>query len=190
MFLITSNEKKLREFRRFGLEIEARAGQDIKEVEGTPLEVVVYKALEAGEGAVVEDTVLEIEGEVVVDIKFRLHELGQAPEARWIVTLGHNAGETIDIFEGVIEGRLVKPKNQQQNPFGFDPYFVPAGEERTLAELEEIGIKDDFSARKDAVTRLAKGQRTLRVAIGDIPEWVGKYQNNKMAHASKIRRTL
>lgn len=57
--LNTSNQNKLREFQRmfssFGVTLESTS-VDLKEILGTPEEVVRNKATEAGEDVVIEDT--------------------------------------------------------------------------------------------------------------------------------------
>jgi inosine/xanthosine triphosphate pyrophosphatase family protein len=57
--LNTSNQNKLREFQRmfgsFGKTLESTS-VDLKEILGTPEEVVRNKATEAGEGVIIEDT--------------------------------------------------------------------------------------------------------------------------------------
>lgn len=57
--LNTSNQNKLKEFQRmfssFGRTIDHTA-IDLREILGTPLEVVQNKATEAGDGVVIEDT--------------------------------------------------------------------------------------------------------------------------------------
>ena len=59
--LVSSNENKLKEFSRFGLDLDIEKGRDLKEVMADPLGVIVYKALEAGPDRVVEDTTLIID---------------------------------------------------------------------------------------------------------------------------------
>ena len=52
MFLVSSNPRKLKELARYGLELDLRSGDDLPEVDGTPLEVAIHKAKLAGPGAV------------------------------------------------------------------------------------------------------------------------------------------
>lgn len=181
MFLVSSNPRKLAEIQRYGLNLDLRPGLDLPEVEGIPDEVIRHKALAAGEGAVVEDTILAIDGQPVVDIKWRLAELADHQEVptQWIVSLGHNDGTHIHLYRGVIEGVLRAPKEPgsvRAGAFGFDPYFVPQGETRSLDELEQQGLKDQFSARRLAVEHLVNRQATQTWAIADIPAWTGRYQ--------------
>jgi XTP/dITP diphosphohydrolase len=57
------------------------------------------------------------------------------------------------VVEGVLEGRLVR-EPRGTNGFGYDPVFVPAGQQRTTAELS-AQEKDEISHRGQAFRALA-----------------------------------
>ncbi|RMF87919.1 MAG: RdgB/HAM1 family non-canonical purine NTP pyrophosphatase [Nitrospirae bacterium] len=58
------------------------------------------------------------------------------------------------LFEGTCEGTLVlEPRGE--NGFGYDPYFVPRGHERTFAEMS-LAEKQALSHRGAAVRQLAQ----------------------------------
>lgn len=73
------------------------------------------------------------------------------------------------LFKGVCPGRIAEQAAGQQG-FGFDPVFVPEGEERTFAELP-LDAKNKLSHRGRALGKLAAWLRGNRPA--DIPEWAG-----------------
>ncbi len=76
--LVTSTKNKLAEYRSFGLDNLAIAeGVDLPEVAGSPDEVIIHKAIAAGEGRIVEDTVLFIDHRPVVDIRWQLDSLAE-----------------------------------------------------------------------------------------------------------------
>jgi inosine/xanthosine triphosphate pyrophosphatase family protein len=187
MYLVSSNDKKLAEFRRLGLDIQIKKGLDLKEVQGTPDQVILYKALDAGKDMVVEDTILVIDGEEVVDIRWKLDQIKTAKDAQWVVSLGYNDGEYIHVYRGVIEGRLLSRRMvgilrflrilPNGDNFGFDPFFVPDGTFRTLDSLNKIGMKDQYSARRLAVCSLLDSHPIFSQKIIDIPDWTGKYQH-------------
>jgi inosine/xanthosine triphosphate pyrophosphatase family protein len=178
MFLVSSNAKKLAEIKRYGLDLDLRPGVDLPEVEGTIDEVITHKAIAAGAGAVVEDTVLIVDGQPVVDIRWRLTELGahQDVPVQWVVSLGHHAGNDIHLYRGVIHGVLRQPSCRRDGVFGFDPYFIPEGETRSLDDLEQIGKKDDFSARRRAVEQLINHQPFASFPVKTVQTWSGQYQ--------------
>ncbi len=180
LILVSSNEFKLKEFQRMGLnDIQIEKGKDLKEVDSSPIDVIVYKALEAGENRIVEDTSLEVEGlNVGVNIKWLIQELGilEGRKAEWRVLLGVHNGNTIDVYEGVIKGTIQKKYNEIVG-FGFDCFFVPEGQNNTLYDLENIGEKDVYSARKKAIDNLLLDNKLYSVNTSDIPLWNGKYQN-------------
>jgi XTP/dITP diphosphohydrolase len=60
------------------------------------------------------------------------------------------------VLEGVWRGRLVR-EPRGMNGFGYDPIFVPDGEQRTCAELS--------ASEKDAASHRGKALRALRPAL-------------------------
>lgn len=176
--LVSSNKNKLKEFQRFGLlEIAVEEGRDLKEVDSDEESVIIYKALSAGKNRIVEDTSLSIENaDVGVNVRWLIDNLKQyhGRKAIWKVYLGLNDGENIQLFKGEVEG-VIDAKTEIKG-FGFDSIFKPLGSSLTLYELEEAGLKDDFSARKNAVQMLKNNQTTATFTIKDIPKWVGAYQ--------------
>lgn len=176
--LVSSNENKLIEFRRFGLDnIEIEKGRDIDEVQAEPETVILYKAIAAGKNRIVEDTSLVVEGEDVgVNVRWMLKYLRALAgrKATWRVFLGLNDGKFVHLCKADIEGVLVEA--EELSGFGFDSIFKPDGSEYTLYELEQKGQKDDFSARKRAVKELLANNTVYSVSIKDVPEWNGLYQ--------------
>jgi non-canonical purine NTP pyrophosphatase (RdgB/HAM1 family) len=60
---------------------------------------------------------------------------------------------------GILEGRIVAEPHGTEG-FGFDPIFVPAGEERTVAELgDEWKAQNSHRARAAKALRRALEQR-------------------------------
>ena len=184
--LLSSNENKLKEFKRIIPEIESIKGIDLDEVKADADTVVLYKAKDAykiakenglgkNEGIIVEDTILEINGEEVVDIKFSKiykKEDFQDVDAKWLVRLGLAINDKIYLFKGEIIGKIIN--KERGEGFGFDPYFIPEGSSKTLAELG--AEKDNYSARKKALLAFKENNYYLEKDINDIPEWVGEYQ--------------
>lgn len=179
--LVTSNINKLKEFQRFGIrKLSIEAGRDLKEVLSSDIDVIIYKALEAGTHRICEDTSLSVEGESIgVNIRWLLSEIPKlaGKKADWKVLLGLNDGSNIKIFEGVISGTLISPKIIHSDSFGFDPFFIPNGINKSLYELEKEGKKDNFSARRIAVNNLLKDNPIKTILIKNIKPWKGDYQH-------------
>lgn len=55
-------------------------------------------------------------------------------------------------FEGICDGTIIKDRRGSQG-FGYDPVFVPAGSEKTFAEMS-LEEKSQFSHRKKAMTKM------------------------------------
>jgi len=91
-----------------------------------------------------------------------LSELGDEPDrrARYVcelVLLGPDGRELRGT--GILGGRIsTEPRGSEG--FGYDPVFVPEGEERTVAELG-----DDWKSRN---SHRARAARALRQAGGDL----------------------
>ena len=56
------------------------------------------------------------------------------------------------LFEGISEGVIINEKRGKLG-FGYDPVFVPAGSNKTFAEME-LAEKNQYSHRKMAVEKL------------------------------------
>lgn len=179
--LVSSNEHKLKEFKRFGmLNVSIEKGRDLKEVDSDGLTVAIYKSIEAGEGRIVDDTSLYIDGtDIGSNIKWLMDDLPKysGREAIWCVYLGVNDGEHITIYEGKVAG-IISDKEIDPNGFGFDSIFIPNGTDLTLSELTMIGKKELYSARKVATENLLWKREIYKVKISSVEEWDGEYQNS------------
>lgn len=180
--LVSSNQNKLREYNRFGLHIQIEPGKDLKEVNGTDVEVIIHKAKDAGPMHIVEDTSLNVEGASVgVNVRWLLDNLATLAgrKATWVVMIGVNTGDAIEVYKGEIVGTLTTPaEGTPSNGFGFDPYFVPRGSNETMAALDAKGQKDNYSARKAAIRNMLDGKAIKRVELKDIGDWTGDYQHD------------
>ncbi|MNN16778.1 dITP/XTP pyrophosphatase [compost metagenome] len=180
--MLTSNQNKIKEFKRFGLDnLNVSEGPDLKEVNSDPITVIMYKSKDSGPFTIVEDTSLHIKGESVgVNVKWMLDHIESfcGKEAYWEVLLGVNDGKNIEVYGSRIYGTIVKDTSNGEEVFGFDAFFKVSGVEKTLHELNKEGLKDNYSARKDVVIEFIKHRYFLKqIPIKDIPEWDGEYQN-------------
>ena len=178
--LYSSNEKKLQEYRDMGIPIEILKGVDLPEVNGTPEEVIVYKSMMAGPNSLVEDSILLIEGEPVIDIKWKIADLVNTADkhAEFLVNLAVNDGVDIFLWKGVVVGKLISPDVLPKEYFGFDPFFVPENSnDQSLHALRHIGKKEDFSPRVLALKSFLSEKPYFCEKIQNIPEWTGDWQN-------------
>ncbi len=172
--LNTSNKGKLAEFQRLFAKYGAKLAAteiDLKEIKADPMTVVVHKASQLGEGVLVEDTSLDVEGaEVGIDVKWLLHHLREfeGRRAHWRVLLAYREGDWVFVYEGCVDGTIVP--NRGKEGFGFDPVFLPVGAELTLAQEKP----DEVNARAKAVEALLQGKPVARLAA--IRDWKGEWQ--------------
>jgi inosine/xanthosine triphosphate pyrophosphatase family protein len=179
MILVSSNENKIKEFKKhLGNSLKIEKGRDLKEVDSTIRNVIIYKAKEAGKDRVVEDTVLIVDGKPVVDIRWKTEKDFQnwkGKPAEWVVSLGYNDGKNIYCYEARIPGKIVP--RQDNNTFSFDPFFQPTGSNKTLSQLKtEHNYK--FDARHQALMKLKNHKYTCKKPIKEIKTWRGRWQND------------
>ena len=185
--LTTSNIKKIEEFKRFGLSFDIAEGLDLKEVDGSIDDVILYKAMDAGDNLLVEDTVLVVNDKEVVDIRWNIEELKKQdnPDIKWITSLAIKEEGFIYIYRGEIKCALVENANDVvtlEDSFGFDPYLCPILNDivvnKTFQELNKEGLKDNYSPRKMAVEQLQNGFFLAKIKSDSVQKWTGSYQHN------------
>ena len=157
---ITGNKTKLKEF-QIGLapyEIELQ-DIDLDEIQSLdPHEIIRHKLQEAfshhdGE-FIVEDSSMymdalggKLPGPLIkwfFDDSFGIERLAELAmkldnsKARAKTIIGYAKGpDDIRFFEGDVEGSIVPPRGSYH--FGYDPIFVPDGQDRTLSEIKASG---------------------------------------------------
>lgn len=186
--LTTSNKKKLEEFKRFGLSFDVSEGMDLKEIKSNINNVIVHKALDAGVSKLVEDTVLVIDNEEIVDIRWKIEELKQMknPNISWITSLAVlDEDGFVYVYRGEIKCKLVDNIDTlviPEDAFGFDPYLCPISHDRNVNssfyDLNKVNLKDAYSPRKMAVKSLIKGDFLIRIDSKQVPKWTGEYQHD------------
>jgi XTP/dITP diphosphohydrolase len=185
MKFITGNKKKIEEFQRINPSIiPGEAKISPKEIKSQDtIMVAVYKVIDMykqnnfNEEIMIEDTALEVEGaEIGTDIKYLVNQLDnfKGKKAKWIVTIATTNGEIVEVFQGVIKGKIDSKRGTKG--FAFDKYFVPNYSTKTLSQLEEENQKDFYSARKEAIIAFKNKNSIFRKKIEYIPEWTGEYQ--------------
>jgi len=132
--------------------------------------VVEYKLNEAKKikprlNLIVEDLSLEIDGMNGLPgpfIKWFLKSLGREGIYEMAKMFGNHKATAIEIlgyvdnsgkityFEGKVEGTIVEPRGESD--FGFDPIFVPNGQNKTYAEMG-IEEKNKISHRRIALEK-------------------------------------
>jgi XTP/dITP diphosphohydrolase len=80
---------------------------------------------------------------------------GRTARYRCVAVLALPGGQEVHA-EGICEGALV-PKPRGTRGFGYDPIFVPAGWDRTIAELTD--------KEKDRISHRGRALRALREAV-------------------------
>lgn len=169
--LITGNPNKLTELQAiFPASLNLTSQKlDIEEIQTLDLhEIVSHKlrrAYEQVQGPViVEDVSVELEklnGLPGPFIKFfelklgrgALYTLAGEGKVRIVCTMGYYDGRTEHIVDGIVDGRIVAPRDGEG--FGFDFVVIPDGYDRTMSELGSA-VKNTISHRFKAAGNLAE----------------------------------
>lgn len=183
LILGSSNLSKIKEYQEFGLDIKTKTIPDLKEVDGTELEVILHKIKDLNtENVILEDSTLTVTGESVgVNTKWLISDLKDNPKynnksAKWKIYLGFVQNKRIYVFESQVDGSISQERKNNQ-AFGFDSIFIPEKSSETLFELKNKGQKDLFSARKMAIMKLLNKTPSYVMELCDLKEWTGSYQN-------------
>lgn len=170
----TTNEGKLKEAEVIlGISVEG-AGLQIDEVQSLdPNEVAIKKSLsyfeKLNKPVLIEDTSLEIKalgglpGTLIdsfmksIDNKGIVDLLSSKRDrtAKAIVTFVYIENrDNYNVFSGELSGKIAKfPRGEKG--FGWDPIFIPDGDNRTLAEMEPEE-KNAISPRRKALEKFKK----------------------------------
>jgi XTP/dITP diphosphohydrolase len=100
----------------------------------------------AGEGASDEENLHKL-----IEVVRRTPERGRGARYRCVAVLVTPAGEE-HVAEATVEGTLLT-ETRGSGGFGYDPIFLPVGEERTMAQLA--------AEEKDAISHRGKAFRAL-----------------------------
>ena len=181
IILKSSNPYKLSEYKRL-LQDEAiliKEGEDIKEILGTADEVILYKAIEAGEDVLVEDATLIINGKEEVEIRWKTDSLETGDKVTWIISLGIVRNGIVEIYKAQTD--LVVDRFFGTDGVAFEPYLVPVKnnpKQISYTMLSQEIDKDIIDPRSMAIKKFIKNDIDFSVNLIDVKPWEGKYQND------------
>jgi XTP/dITP diphosphohydrolase len=120
----------------------------------------IFSARYAGENATDEQNVDKLLRELSAD------SVAPSRRARFRCVLAiARRGKLIDTVEGRVEGNIAdEPRGK--GGFGYDPVFVPAGFDHTLAEMP-AQLKNQLSHRARAVVALRERLRLMHAVLPD-----------------------
>lgn len=174
--VLTSNPYKRKEFEAQGLAV---IDGDVREVQGTPNEVILYKALAVEPFTVVEDTITVIDKQPIVDWKtsFAEHAV-DGKDFTWQVRLAFRDESKVYVFEGEQRLQFFLPDGRVPTTPHFDDYckcgwFEP---ELTLEELKQTDKWRGIDPRARALYNLTWHTPTLTVPTVTLKPWTGEYQ--------------
>jgi inosine triphosphate pyrophosphatase len=176
IYFITGNKMKFREFGILMKDIIKNyniihKNIDLVEIQGTPHQIIEAKCLEAAKilngSVIVEDVSLcfnAINGLPGPYIKHFLKKLGHHKLAEMVhnyedhsayalcnYAFYNNKTQSLSIFEGRIDGTIVKPNGDLT--LGWDAIFMPSGYNETFA-IMDLSLKNMISHRAQAISKL------------------------------------
>ncbi len=165
----TGNKNKQAEFQRFFKGDTVFLNYDIEEPKGNEIEIIRYKASRF-KNVIVDDTSLYIKGkELGPLIKWNLTKLEQyvGETAVFSCLLAKHHDKKVFISKGEVSGRICK---KQGDGFGFTPYFIPDGSQKSLAQDKP----DHLNARYLASKKILDNKWDM--IVDRLYEWSGEFQ--------------
>jgi len=181
LYFITNNKNKFDEVREIMKPIKIKQlSIDLPEIQEIDARKIIYEKLDIAirlmkdgkfklnreDHFIVEDTSLYVDAMKGLPgplIKWFLKTIGNEGISKIALAfrngckgqvktvIGYYDGQTIDFFEGTVEGKIVEPRGKTN--FGWDPIFQPKGHEKTFA-LMDRKQKNKISMRKIALEKL------------------------------------
>lgn len=184
--LMTSNERKLKEFRRLGIDADIGGpAEDLIEPLADPLFVCAHKAFTCGSGSLCEDTRLDVDGaDIGILARFLLEALPTlvGRRATFACCLALAMENEVLVWEGRVEGVIVDSLGA--TGFGFDPFFSPdGGQGLRMGELDALGRKDEFSARARVCENYLGSEPIATFSFAELAEFKGPWQDSEDAPA-------
>ncbi len=180
--VVTSNEGKFRELqevaKEFGIELEwvklpkfEIQSEDLSEIVRFSAQLA-YSVVR--EPLIAEDTGLFIEAlngfpgpytsyarkTIGLDGVLKLMRGVSNRKARFVTYLAYVDRDIVKVFRGEVEGEISE-EVRGTGGFGFDPIFIPKGENRTFAEMS-VEEKNKYSHRAKAFREFAEFYLTYR----------------------------
>lgn len=179
--LKSSNAYKISEYQRLlaSEDVTVEEGEDLREILGTAMEVIVHKAIDSGENVLVEDTTLIVNGVEEVEIKWNRDKLKTGDEVTWVISIGIVRNGRVEIYRS--ETDLIVDRSFGEDGVAFEPFLVPVKNNPTKTSytlLSKMIDKDIIDPRAMAVKKFLAGETERVVNLDTISPWTGAYQND------------
>lgn len=172
----TSNKGKLNEYLLYLNDTNlTNTTIDLKEPDSDPITIICYKASQfEGKSVIVDDVSLDMIDPTIkspgTNIRWLIDQMDTfiGKKAYFSCLIGIQKNDKIHIYQGKVIGTIVKPVG---DGFGFGPFFLPDGTNKTLGEY----MDPKYNARYLAIQNLVND---IPIAILDpIVNWEGEFQH-------------
>jgi len=179
--LKTSNKYKISEYQRLlsSENIIIEEGEDLKEILGTADEVIMYKAIDAGENILVEDATLIINGREEVEIKWKADSLKTGDYVTWVISLGIVRNGILQVYKAQTD--LIVDRSLGNDGVAFEPFLIPINNnpnKLSYTVLSKKIDKDIIDPRAMAIKKFLNNDLHYVIDSSEIKPWEGKYQND------------
>ena len=172
----TSNKGKLNEYQTY-LNIDLKSTSiDLKEPDSDPITIICYKASQfEGKNVIVDDVSLDMVDQTIkspgTNIRWLIDQMETllGKKAIFSCLIGIQKMNKIYIYQGKVIGTIVKPIG---DGFGFGPFFLPDGTDKTLGEY----MDPKYNARYIAIQNLINDNHID--ILDPIINWTGNFQHN------------
>lgn len=172
----TKNPYKIEDYKAFNIPnlTIIEPSDEIPEVDGSMMDIITYKTLDAQLGELVEDSIIVCQGKEYIDIKNKIFKVPEKTELLWVVNIGYRTETHIEIYQGISGGYLFGNSIiQEGKSYDMNMLFIPIGEKTCIKQLKNW---QKYTPRYNALLNFEKGKKYHKIAIKDIPAWKGKYQ--------------
>lgn len=181
IILKSSNAYKISEFTRLlkDTEVKVEPGEDLKEVLSNIDEVITYKSFMAGEGVLVEDTTMIINGKEEVEVKWKYKDLQTGDQVRWFISLGVLIEGKIKVYKGFLD--TIVDRSLGEEGEAFEPFLIPLRdnpEKLSYTVLSQKINKDIIDPRADAVRKFLADTPDFEVDAAELSPWTKQWQND------------
>lgn len=117
---------------------------------------IIVKAMTAGQGFIIEDTTLTING-TTYNAVCRHDPISDGDKAVWSTKMAYHSGYMIHFYETDIKGRIKIDPSEHAEKLSFGDVFVPQGYDLSICEIEKRGVPFE-NARRRVLTKLLLGE--------------------------------
>jgi hypothetical protein len=153
-----TNGSRIKDYRSvLGNTVSIVSGYDEKFASADSESSLVMKTLKAGQGYIIEDTTLAINGKTYGSA-VRKNDIIGLESAVWTTKMTYHSGTIVHFYQASLCGHIRVDLPESRTKFAFGEIFIPRGYDLTICEIENSDDVDFKNARQLALTKLLLGE--------------------------------